>query len=216
MIGWSYLACSIVFLLVRGDETALMGLLALSMCVYIGSRHDRLGLLNYVDRWWSAGNFLGSNSGIVLAGVVAGSRLRSARAGAAKFLFWFGLGLWAAGWFLRPLHGYHKDDGTESWSLVTAGITALLLLAFHLAMDRGKAEDRVSLLPRWLVLAGRNALFAYVLPDLLGSLCEVLHIPDNPFWGQGGAAGAAWAAGLSIAVVSLAALATRVRYTVRL
>ncbi len=216
LIGWSYLACAIVYLLVRGDETALMGLLGLFMCVYIGSRHDRLGLLGYVDRWWSVGNFLGSNSGIVIAGMVAGSRLRSSRRGAGWFLLWFGLGLWAAGWFLRPLHGYHKDDGTESWSLVTAGITALLLLFFHLVLDRGKPEAKAGFLPKWLILAGRNALLAYILPDLVGSLCDLVHVGDNPFWGRGGAVGAAWAAGLSIAVVSLAALATRLRFTVRL
>jgi predicted acyltransferase len=206
----------VVYLLVRGDETALMGVLALMMCVYIGARHDRLGILAPLDRYWGVGGFLGSTTGIVVAGMVAGSRLRSGRPGTAKFLLWFGLGLWAAGWFLRPLHGYHKDDGTESWSLVTAGITALALLAFHLWLDRGKSEDRVSLVPHWLVLAGRNALLAYVLPDLVGSLCQIVHVNDNPFWEPGGAAGAAWAAGLSVVMVSLAAVAARFRYTVRL
>jgi len=216
MIGWAYLVASLAYLLVRGEGAALMGILALMMCVYIGARHDRLGVLAPLDRFWSVGGFLGSTTGIVVAGAVAGTRLRSGRPGAGRFLLWFGLGLWAAGWFLRPLHGYHKDAGTESWSLVTAGITALLLLAFHLWLDRGKPNERVSLVPRWLVLAGRNALLAYVLPDIVGSLCRIAHVADNPYWEAGGAAGAAWAAGLSVAVVSLAAAATRFRYTVRL
>jgi predicted acyltransferase len=218
MIGWAYLVAGVVYLLVRGDETALMGVFGLALCVYIGSRHDRLGVLNHLDRWLSVGSFLGSTTAIVLAGVVAGSRLRSGRHGAPWFLLWFGLGLWAAGWFLRPLHGYSKDNGTESWALVTAGITALLLLGFHLALDRGKPGGKLPLpwVSNWLVLAGRNALLAYILPDLVGSFCRMVGVDLVPYWERGGGIGALNAAVISVFVVSIAALATRVRYTVRL
>ena len=42
----------------------------------------------------------------------------------------FGVGLWVAGWFLRPLHGYHKISASEGWALVAAGQGALLLALF--------------------------------------------------------------------------------------
>ena len=208
MIGWAYLVGSVAFLIVRGDRAALVGLTAISMLVYIASRHDRLGVLTGLDRIWSVGGFLGSTTGLVLAGAAAGTWLTDpprGGTGAARPLLWWGLGLWAAGWLLRPLHGYHKNAGTESWALVAAGQASLLLAALHLRLDRnGK-----TLAPGLLEWCGRNALLAYVLPELMGALAGFVGLNLFPFWGRGGIAGIANDVLLTWLMVGLAALAAR-------
>lgn len=213
IIGWAYLVGSLTFLLVRGHLTALMGLLGLMTAIAIGSQHDRLGILSPLDRWLSVHEYLGSTTGLVVAGTIAGVRLGGPGKGRVRFLALFGLGLWAAGWFLRPLHGYHKNSATESWALVAAGQASLLLAAAHAWFDSPKAGDRGGWLFAW---AGRNALFAYILPDLLGALAGLAGVDLMPWWGRGGAWGMANAAALSLGVVAIAAVSARRGFVVRL
>lgn len=214
LIGWSYLVCSLLYLLTGGNATALMGLIGLMVCVYIGDRHGRTPVIwEPLSRIWSTGNFFGAQSAIVTAGMVAGTRLADRRPNRELFFLLFGAGLWLSGWLLRPLHGYHKNAGTESWSLVAAGIGSLLLLVFHRGMDvYRRASDRDGI----LVLAGRNALLAYILPDLIGALGSIFGFDLMPWWGRGGIFGLANAAGFSFLMILLAAGATRIGVVLRL
>lgn len=214
LIGWSYFVCSIVYLLAAGNPAALMGLIGLMVCVYIGDRHGRTpAVWEPLSRIWSTGNFFGAQSAIVTAGMVAGTRLSDRRPDRHTFFLLFGAGLWLCGWLLRPLHGYHKNDGTESWSLVAAGLGSLLLLVFHRGLDVfRRASDRDGI----LVLAGRNALLAYILPDLVGALCQLAGFDLMPWWGRGGTYGLANAAGFSFLMILLAAGATRAGFVLRL
>lgn len=207
LIGWSYLVCAVVFLLAGGNATALMGILALMVCVYIGDRHGRVPVIwEPLSRVWNTGGFFGSQSAIVTAGMVAGTRLLDRRPDRHTFFLLFGAGLWLAGWLLRPLHGYHKNAGTESWGLVSAGIGTLLLLVFHRALDVFRRANRPDGI---LVLAGRNALLAYLLPDLVGALARIAGVELMPWWGRGGIFGMANAAAFAALMILLSALATR-------
>ena len=51
------------------------------------------------------------------------------------FLLVFGAGLYAAGMLLRPLHGIHKSDHTESYALVTGGISCVLFALVYWGVD---------------------------------------------------------------------------------
>ncbi len=214
LIGWSYLVCSIVYLLAGGSMTALLGVMALMVCVYIGDRHGRTPVLwEPLSRVWNTGSFFGSQSAIVCAGMVAGARLLDRRPDRHTFFLLFGAGLWLAGWLLRPLHGYHKNAGTESWGLVAAGTGTLLLLVFHRALDVFRRAGRVD---GFLVLAGRNALLAYLLPDLVGALARLAGVELMPWWGRGGAFGMANAGAYAALMLLLSAWATRRGFILRL
>ena len=214
LIGWSYLVCSIIYLLTGGNATALMGLMALMVCVYIGDRHGRTPVIwEHLSRVWSTGSFFGSQSAIVTAGMVAGTRLLDKKPDRHTFFLLFGAGLWLAGWLLRPLHGYHKNAGTESWGLVSAGIGTLLLLVFHRALDVFRRKSDTDGI---LVLAGRNALLAYLLPELVGSLSGLAGIDLMPWWGRGGMFGMANAAAFTALMIWMAAAATRLGFVLRL
>ncbi len=213
IIGWAYLVSAVVYLLVRGEGIALMGILALEICVYIGFQAGRKGFLAPLDSVWGVDSYFGSTSAIVTAGMIVGGRLRERKA-APLFLLLFGLGLWASGWLLRPLHGYHKDSGTESWSLVTAGLACLGLLVCHLALDRGKPGEHHA--AEWLALVGRNALFAYILSEGLGDLASLAHVDLMPYWGRGGGPGMVNAGAVTLGVAAVTAVTTRLGYLVRL
>ena len=213
IIGWAYLVGSLTFLLLRGSEVALMGVLGLMMAIAIGAAGGRIGLLSYIDRWLDVHEYLGSTTGLVVAGMIAGVRLTAKGKGKVRFLAVFGLAMWAAGWFLRPLHGYHKDSATESWALVAAGQGALWLAAAHWFLDRKGAP----VAPFWLFeWAGRNALFAYVLPDLLSDAANLRGWDLMPYWGAGGGAGMANAVVIMLAVLAIAAVSARFRFVVKL
>ncbi|MDH4273232.1 MAG: hypothetical protein OEW18_14765, partial [Candidatus Aminicenantes bacterium] len=80
------------------------------------------------------------------------------------FMTAFGAGLLASGFLLRPLHGFNKIQGTESYCLATAGICCLLLMVFYWLMD-------VRRIRRWALFlrpVGANPLLAYILPSIIG------------------------------------------------
>ncbi len=166
LIGWAYLACSLVYLAVRADRTALLGALGLMLALYVGSRHGALAFLGSVTEFLNIGAVFGAHGAIVTAGMLAGTCFLGAGGESGprsriRFLLPFGAALVAAGYLLRPLHGFSKNNATESWALATSGICCLLLLGFYLILDVLKAR-------RWAAFLqpiGMNPLLAYILPD---------------------------------------------------
>ena len=227
IIGWAYLVGALAFLLTRGQTPALAGLLGLSVAVAIGSAHGRTGLLSLVQPLFGVHEFFGSFAALVLAGAIAGSFLVASRSDSGRALALLGALLWSIGWYLRPLHGYHKLGTTESWALVGAGQAALALAIFHLGLDAGPDETRVHPLlsglrrivdrpARWLGDAGSNALLAYLLSEIQDPLCQRIGIRLTP----GNSAGGIWAllnaALLTGFFIAVAAAATRHRVRLRL
>ena len=212
MIGWAYLLCSLLYLACRGSSTALMGVLALLIVLYMGGTAGSLDFLPPgINAVVNVPQVLGSTAANVLAGTLVGQLfLRDAALSHAqriRFMAWFALGLFSAGMLLRPYHHINKIAATESYTLVCSAIILALFLVFYVVIDvwRWRAWAAV-LLP-----AGTNALFAYIVPDLWQQLAAVLHLP--PFWwpclATGGAAGLWNAAGVTALMLLLTALATR-------
>lgn len=198
LIGWAYFACSLVYMAVRANRTALLGAMGLMLALYIGSRHGALAFLGSLTEALDFGVLFGAHGAIVTAGMLAGTCFLGAGDGNSprarvRFLLPFGAGLVAAGYLLRPLHGFSKNNATESWALATSGICCLLLLGFYLLLDVLKAR-------RWAAFLqpiGMNPLLAYILPDFFACAAALLfglfHVDAGrlfwPGWKAGGLPG---------------------------
>jgi predicted acyltransferase len=194
-----------------------MGALGLMVALYIGDRHGVLDFLAPIRTWWDIGQLAGSHPAIVTAGMLAGTCLpadRTFSGSRTARLAGLGLGLLAAGFLLRPLHGFHKIGGTESYALATAGICTLAFLLFHIGIDclGFKAGTR------FLQPVGANPLLADLLPDVLD---KVLSLTGSwglfwPLWPAGGWAGMLNAALMTAAVLGLTWTLTRWGFVLRL
>ena len=203
LIGWAYLVCCAAYLAFRGSSVALMGVLGFLIALFIGDHHGVLDWLGPIHNFVGVGPVLGSTAAGVMMGVLVGNffvgdaaSLRPAAR--ARFFLLFGLGLYAAGLLLRPLHGIHKNAATDSYTLVTGGLCCLSFLLVYLLMD-------VANVRRWagpLVPVGQNALLAYILPGILGNLFAVIGLPGL-LWHYG----SSWPGALNAAVVTLLVLA---------
>ena len=148
LIGWSYMACCFVYLLTRGDRTALMGAMGFMLALYVGARHGALDFLGpAVNGFINIGSNFGSHAAIVTAGMLAGTLFVPGRdvpepGRRMKFMAYLGLGTLIAGYVLRPLHGINKNAATESYALVTSGLCCLVLLGLLFPDGRqGDQED---------------------------------------------------------------------------
>ena len=227
IIGWTYLAASLLYLASRGDRTTILGFMGLGVAFYVATRHGALMALGLSNGFIDAGANFGSHTALILAGAFVGTLFLPGAAGAAagharrlRTMAVFGTGLVAAGYLLRPLHGFSKIYATESWTLATAGICALLLAGFYGIMDVLGAR-------RWagfLQPVGRNPLLAYILPgildDLMTLVSSLLHVDvQKIFWplaDRGGLAGMANAAAMTALVLFLTWLATRNKIVLKL
>jgi predicted acyltransferase len=176
LIGWSYMACSFTYLLTRGNRTALMGAMGFMIALYIGVRHGALDFLGpAVHNFIHIESNFGSHAAIVTAGMLAGSLFIPGGAirehkPRMKFMFFLGAGTLLAGYILRPLHGISKNQATDSYALVSSGICCLVLLGCYYLMDvKGVKKWANFLLP-----IGVNPLLAYILPDIVGSVQDIL------------------------------------------
>jgi len=218
MIGWCYMAANLLFLASRGNRTVLAGAIGLMTALYIGGRHGALDFLGPVNEFINVGSLFGSHAAIVTAGMLAGTIFLPGTDVATprrrmRFLAVLGTGLVLAGYVLRPLHGFSKIHGTESYGLATAGLCCLAFLLFYAGLDvyKGKRAS-ACILP-----AGKNPLLAYLLPGLIGNatglLGAVLHADIGrllwPFYGTGGVAGMLNAAVMTGIVLVLTAVLTR-------
>jgi heparan-alpha-glucosaminide N-acetyltransferase len=225
MIGWCYMAASLLFLACRGNRTVLAGAVGLMTALYIGARHGALGFLGPVTDFVNIGSLFGSHAAIVTAGMLAGTVFLPGSDDAdprrrIRFLAVLGTALVLAGYVLRPLHGFSKIYGTESYCLATAGICCLLFLFFYIGLDVLKGRKAA----RFLVPAGRNPLLAYLLPGLIGNAAGLLGTLlradiDRLLWplaGTGGLPGMLNAVVMTGLVLLLTAVLTRAGLVLKL
>ena len=221
MIGWAYLVASLCWLALRNSAAALMGAMGFMLCFYIGGRHGvldgaALAWLGHAPKGFPNASFiLGSNPATVMMGVLAGNCLlgpRDAKADRARvrFLLAFGAGLYAAGMLLRPLHGINKSDHTESYALVTGGISCSLFALVYWAVDiRGWRIWNSFLEP-----LGQNALLAYILPGMIANAFSIFG--RDVYWSKAGLPGELSAVALTAVLLAIMWLLTRARLVMRL
>lgn len=181
MIGWAYLECALIYLLFRGNSTALMGALLFMIALFIGDKHGALDWLGPVHNWINIGGVFGSTAADVMIGILVGNCFVGSPALAphlhrARFILIFGVALLAAGFVLRPLHGINKIDATESYALVTGGICALCFLFVYFVMDVCEKKSWA----KFLIPVGQNALLAYLLPGILANFFTAILAQFTP------------------------------------
>ena len=178
LIGWAYLVTCIVFLVFRGNRTAILGCMVLLMCLFVA---DRKGVFEgfWLNKIVGIGETLGSQGAIAVGGLLLGSILTAADMTALKartrFTFWFAAGCAAAALLLNRAYGISKNNATPSWCLWACAITAALWYGFYLMCD----VHPVKIISRPLALAGQNVLLAYLISEMLPGLLDALGLGDG-------------------------------------
>jgi len=217
LIGWAYLVASIIFLVFRGNRTALLGCTVLLMSFYPADKtgvFDHFFLNNYVG----IGDTLGSQAAITVAGVLLASILTAADTitlgPRIRFTLLFIIGFAIAAVLLRGLYGINKDDATPSWCLWSCVMTAALWLIFYFLSDVG----HLTFISKPFAIAGQNVLLAYLISEGLDSFLNLLHLGD---WYSGLAEpnllnACARSAGCAAAILAFTALLNRVGFRLKL
>jgi hypothetical protein len=175
LIGWAYLVACIVFLIFRTQRTAILGCMALLMCLF---EADRRGLFEgfWLGKIVGIGGTLGSLGAISVGGLLVGSMLAASdKTGLrerTRFTFWFIAGCAAAALLLGRTYGISKNSATPPWGLWCCAITAALWYGFYLISD----VRPMRIVSRPLALAGENVFLAYLISDLFPSLVNALHL----------------------------------------
>jgi heparan-alpha-glucosaminide N-acetyltransferase len=175
LIGWAYLVAALVFLFLRTHRTALLGCVALLMCLYPadkGGAFDDFWLNGYV----SIGEALGTQAAITVAGVLLASILvtfdTTTIRSRTRFTLLFMVGFAAAALLLHGLYGINKNNATPSWSLWACAITGALWLVLHFLCD----IRPVGFIAKPLALAGENVLLAYLMSEMLPAAIALFQI----------------------------------------
>jgi predicted acyltransferase len=220
LIGWAYLAASLIYLIFRNHRTALLGCIVLMMCFYAADRNG------FFDNFWPShvvdfGGTLGSQAAISVAGLLLGSILVSPdmrpHIARMKFTLLFIGGFAFAAMLVNGLYGISKNRATPSWCLWSSAITAALWLLFYLGVDV-RPQSTIAKAARPLAIAGQNVLLAYLLSEMMESVFDLLNWSD---WYDGLAehslAGAiARSAGCGVVLLAITAGLNRIGFRLKL
>ena len=179
LIGWAYLIAVVIYAVIRDNRTGLVGSLSLLLCLYIADREGLFGSFPV------KGDTFGSLPSVALAGVVAGTLVRSHALdllGRIRWALTFAGFMFAAGWLLRPLYGVSKLAATPSWCLWCSALTCASWAVLCRIVDM-RGGNRML---RPLGAVGANALFAYLFAAIIHTFFTVAGIGyyslgDGPF-----------------------------------
>jgi predicted acyltransferase len=174
-IGWAYLMASIVFLIFRTRQLAVLGCVVLMVALYFA---EQAGTFNH---FWPAkhvsfGKALGTHAMLTTAGMMLGIMLMSPdmRAVGARiqFTILFVLGFAAAALLLNGQFGISKNNATPSWGMWSCAFTATVWLLLYLIGD----VLRLKIFTMPLAIAGRNVLLAYIISLMFNSTLQVINL----------------------------------------
>ncbi|MGZ3872851.1 MAG: heparan-alpha-glucosaminide N-acetyltransferase domain-containing protein [Mucilaginibacter sp.] len=183
IIGWAYLVCAGVYLLVKGNFTALIIalvlLIAINICVH--------GKLLHLKIWVIKD---GASAGLMMFGVVVSLLYSKIIARGSYKWVWpvftlGGVALIALGFFVRPYtQGISKIHSTPAWVFLCTGIGVLLFeLLIWLIDVKGKQHWFKVIKP-----AGTSTLTCYLIPYLIVAIFYIIHFRYPHFldYGNGG------------------------------
>jgi heparan-alpha-glucosaminide N-acetyltransferase len=175
LIGWDYLVGATVFLLFKGNRTALLGSMVLLLGLFAA---DHAGVFDgcWLTKVVGIGDTLGAQGAITVGGVLLASILRAPELGGTvarvRFALLF-IGAAAAGaLLLHAAYGINKNAATPSYALWGCAVTSALWLALYLITD----VRRIAAIGKPLSIAGQNVLLAFFLSEAMPFLLEVLHL----------------------------------------
>lgn len=220
LIGWAYLAASLIYLVFRNHRTALLGCITLMTCFY-GAERNGLFENFWPNRIVDIGGTLGSQAAITVAGLLLGSILvvpdMRTHASRIKFTLLFIAGFAFAAMLTNGLYGISKNNDTPAWCLWSSAITAALWLVFYLWVDV-RPQNVMAKAAKPLAIAGQNVLLAYLLSEMMESVFDLLNWSD---WYDGLAehtlAGAiARSAGCGVVLLAITAGLNRIGFRLKL
>jgi predicted acyltransferase len=225
IIGWSYLACCVAYVLFRRNTTALLGATVIGYCVYVA---DSVG---HFPAW--AGSVVdlggvGSHGALTISGAVLGVMLLpgsplKTHGERMRWALLYSIGMAVAAYLLHTAGDVHrmfiinKVFATPPWSLWCAAITVWVWLVLYWCLDVVNKRRWSSLLE----LSGQNALLAYILaPIFYASFSLIAVTLDIPNFYRELGAGLGTGIGRSIIfavlIVWMAAAMRRSNYLLKL
>ncbi|GAA3994307.1 DUF5009 domain-containing protein [Mucilaginibacter dorajii] len=159
IIGWAYLVCALVYLLVKGKISYLAGFLALFVAINIGKHTD---VINFKIP------LLGDASAVslIMGGVMISEVYALLVAKGKTQLLWVifgvtGVLMIALGLLIRPYaEGISKIHSTPAWIFICSGITIIVFeLMIFLVDVKGKRNWFKAIWP-----AGTSTLTCYLMP----------------------------------------------------
>lgn len=177
IIGWAYFIASLIYLVFENHRTALLGCMALLLCLFPAATTGIFSgslLADYI----SIGGTLGSQPAIAVAGTLLSTILLTSDTKTIYkricFTILFIIAMILGALLLNGLYGISKNQATPSWSLWACAITASLWLLFYFICD----IKPVISISKPLSLAGKNVLLAYLLSAIYFSLIINLGLGD--------------------------------------
>jgi heparan-alpha-glucosaminide N-acetyltransferase len=178
LIGWTYLAVSILYLPTRRWRWAPLVWLVVCTALNAASTAKWIAFPNRLPYYlwpWNNGCFcLMILAGVFVSAVFLSDAFAITFGRKAVLAVGFAAALFVSGWLLAPL-GISKIRATPTWGLYSAGAATLCFLLLYWICDVQKHS-------RWALPikpAGSNTLLTYLLPDIFyfafGSLAVMNH-----------------------------------------
>ncbi len=166
LIGWGYLAASLIYLVTRNSITGT----AIAVMVFLTVNIlDASGLLSFLDPARPALGIIiqGNVPLIVLTGMLAGVIIRKMKESGNEriltILITLGFLSLAIGFILRNWFLISKIQATPSWGMICSGISFMVFAVIYWLAD-------VKGMTGWAAIvrpAGRYSLTTYLAPDIL-------------------------------------------------
>jgi predicted acyltransferase len=170
IIGWAYLVCATLFLVVKGKLPALVAIYGIFLLINI-LHHGEW----FTPRIWLIGD--GGSVSLIMGGAVVSSLylklMKEGKRSTQMLIFTvIGVVMIAAGFMLRPYTaGISKIHSTPAWVLICSGISVLL---FNLMIWLVDVKEKMN----WFSIirpAGTSTLTCYLIPYLLYSIFTLVH-----------------------------------------
>lgn len=188
LIGWAYLVCAGVYLLVKGNFTWLVAALVALVIVNLISHGDVF--LVFKEKIYRLSIWVikdGSCAALMMFGVVTSLLYSKIIAKGSYKWLWptftvLGAALIVLGFMVRPYtHGISKIHSTPSWIFLCTGIGVILFeLIIFLVDVKGKEGWFKIIKP-----AGTSTLTCYLIPYLLVALMSLVHFNYPDFLNEG-------------------------------
>ena len=216
LIGWAYLIGCVIYLGISRSLSVLIGALGVLTLVNVGVHSGRLELPVFLSFLHGQGGNA-AHSILVVAGIIVSQLFLDSGGSASvrariKRMVCFSAGLFVCGYFLRPVQGISKIQGTATWSLYCGSISVVVFVFLYWVVDILKFR-------RWSVLVGpaaRNPLLAYILSYIIYYFCMWHGFSNPPERFQEGVVGIFYAIFFSGLILLLTALLSRLRIRLRL
>jgi heparan-alpha-glucosaminide N-acetyltransferase len=180
IIGWSYLVCAGVYLVVKGNFTALVIALIILVFINIGIHAQWFDYKIWVIKD-------GASASLMMFGVVISLLYSKIIANGSYKRLWpvftaAGIIMIALGFFVRPYtQGISKIHSTPSWVFLCTGIGILVFeLIIYLVDVKGKQNWFKIIKP-----AGTSTLTCYLIPYLMVAIFYLIHFRFPQFLDEG-------------------------------